>query len=184
MTTENLQGLTQKLILDAENLFGKRIGDWDFYGVEFNDRKPSLKYYIETGHITISLSHKAINDDLQLVFQLSHEICHLLHPSQEYPSLIVNKTLRINEGLSTYYSVLKTDEYFNNKKLLIDNLKNHSKKYYDAYLLVEQLLAYDADAIRNLRLKTARIDKLVETDFDALKIELPQRLKMDLISAF
>jgi hypothetical protein len=184
MTNENLLDLTNKLIDEAETLFGKRICDWNFNGVEYNDRQPSLKYYPETGHVTISLSHKAIDDDMQRIFQLSHEVCHLLHPSQEYPSLLINKTLVINEGVSTYFSILKTHEYFDNSEFIIDNLKTYSNKYYEAYLLVKELLEYDNNSLKALREQNPRIDKLKIDDFDCLKFDLAIEFKKKLVSHF
>ena len=58
--SQELQQLTNKLIDDAENLYGKPLDDWEFSGIEINDRPPSLKYYPETGDVTISLSKKLL----------------------------------------------------------------------------------------------------------------------------
>ena len=160
-----LQELTNKLIDDAEYLFGNSLGEWLFSGIEINDKPPSLKYYPESGEVTISLSKKIIGDNRQLIFQLSHEVCHLLHPSLEFPSLYQNQTLVINEGLSTYFSILKTQEYFDQGEFLIDNLKTYSTNYFNAYNLVKDLIDKDTNSIKKLRAVKPRIDRLVLEDF-------------------
>jgi hypothetical protein len=141
--------LSLEFLSHAESLFGQSNNDWIYGGVEFDDQNPHLRYYPDTGQVTISLSLKALTDHTQFVFQLSHEIGHLLHPSRDYPSLAINNTLVINEGMSTYYSVLKTDEFFQNKGLIIDNIKAHSTEYYKAFMLTEELLQIDKDQLKS-----------------------------------
>ncbi len=180
----DLADLTNKLIDEAESLFGNSIQDWNFSGIEINERSPSLMYYPETGKVTISLSEKIINDDIQLIFQLSHEVCHLLHPSLEFPSLYKNSTLVINEGLSTYYSVIKMQEYFQNSEFVLQNLRTYSTNYYKAYVLVKNLLDFDIQAIRKIRELRPRIDKLVIDDFEIANLRLGTTLKNNLVEVF
>lgn len=182
--SQELQELTNKLIDDAENLYGKSLDDWKFSGIEINDRPPFLKYYPETGDVTISLSKKVIDDNLQLIFQLSHEVCHLLHPSLEFPSLYQNQTLVINEGLSTYFSIIKSQEYFDNADHLIDNLKTYSTKYYDAFILVKSLIDLDNDAIKKLRKVKPRIDRLTLEDFKKTNLDIGVDFMNNLVRPF
>jgi hypothetical protein len=181
--SRELHDLANKLIDDAENMFGNSIGDWKFSGIEINDRAPCLIYY-PTGEVTISLSKKVIKNNLQLIFQLSHEVCHLLHPSLEYASLYQNKTLVINEGISTFFSIVKTQEYYSDGIFLIDNLKNFATNYYDAYCSVTALLKVDDKAVKKLRAIKPRIDKLVSEDFSKAQLELNERMIMNLIQVF
>lgn len=182
--SEELQQLTNKLIDDAESLYGKSLDDWRFSGIEINDRPPSLKYYPETGDVTISLSKKVINDNLQLIFQLTHEVCHLLHPSLEFPSLYQNQTIVINEGLSTYFSIIKTQEYFKNGDDLIQNLKTYSTNYFDAYNLVKSLLDLDNDSIKKLREIKPRIDRLTIEDFKKANLDVAVDFMNNLLRPF
>lgn len=180
---EAILELFDDFLLDAENLFGKSNNDWTYNGIEFNDYGPNLLYYPE-GYVTISLSKKAINDPIQRAFQLSHEVCHLLHPSRDYPTLILNKTLTINEGISTYFSIYKSSQLFNNKIELVENLKTYSPNYYNAYLLVDELMNIDRFCIKKLRLKKKKVDKLTISDFDALDSNISQNLKENLLEVF
>ena len=141
-------------------------------------------YYPDTGRVTISLSRKVIDSDIQMTCQLSHEICHLLHPSREREDLTLNDTIVINEGVSTYFSVLKTGHYFEGEEDLITDLKEHSKDYYFAYSCVKDLLQLDPNAIKILREQTPRIDKLKEEDFDRLPYIVPSELKRNLLLPF
>lgn len=176
--------LSLEFLAHAESLFGQSNNDWMYVGVEFYDQNPHLRYYPESGHVTISLSFKALTDELQLIFQLSHEVCHLLHPSRDYPSLENNDTLVINEGISTYFSVLKTDEFFQNKYVLLENLKRYSTSYYYAYLLIEQLLEIDKELIKKIRFYKKKIDKITEEDFEELNFDIPKSLREQLLTVF
>ena len=50
-------------------------------------------------------------------------------------------------------------------------------RYYHAYLLVDELIELNTDAIRLLRNVQPRIDKLVVTDFDKAAVPAPAELK-------
>lgn len=184
MPEKQLQEIVYELLDDAQNLFGRMLDDWTFYGIEINNMPPCLVYYPDTGHITVSLSKKVISDEKQLLFQLSHEICHLLHPSRERESPILYNTLVINEGISTYFSVFKIGQYFDCEEDLINNLKYYYKDYYFAYTCVKDLLQIDPDAIKILRKKVPRVDKLTESDFDILPHTVPKELIENLLLPF
>ncbi len=179
-----IETLVDELIDSSITLFGNPIGDWVFTQLEIKDAGPSLLYYSDDGEVSICLSNKIINDNSQLIFQLSHEICHLLHPSKEYPSLFENKTLVINEGVSTYFSIFSMEKYCNAKEITIRNLNIGNNNYYDAYVLVDQLLQIDFSAIKKLREVQPRIDKLILKDFEKSGLKIPKKLKLALLEEF
>lgn len=179
-----LEDLLWKLIDDAKSLFGPAINDWQFAGIEFRNGPPSILYYQDKGEMTISLSEHVQNDDLQLIFQLSHEVCHLLHPSKEYPSFRQNKTIVLNEGISTYFSVLKLDEFYNIKDKVVESLRNDNDGYFHAYNLVQQLISLYPDSIKTLREKCPRIDRLTASDFADAKIFISEELMNNLLMPF
>jgi len=176
--------LEEKLFQDAVNLLGNPIKDWEFIGIEFNDDTPHLRYYPETGRISISLSMRAKEDDSQYIFQLTHELCHLFYPRKEYPSLVEHRSLTINEGIATYFSVKTTGSMFNIEDNLRNDLKQNSIKYFNALELVEKLLALDPNAITKLRNEQPRIDLLSEGDFIKANIEADPDLIGVLLSPF
>lgn len=176
--------IEEQLFNDATELLGNPIKEWQFTGIEFNDEQPHLRYFPSEGHIKISLSFKAKNDYQQYVFQLSHELCHLFYPKIEYPSLIEHSTLVINEGISTYFSIKNTGLLFNMENELINNLKEHSPKYYNAFNLVSQLLDSDNHAIKKLRSHQPRIDLLKAKDFIEADINANEELIILLVEHF
>lgn len=184
MNILNIDTLFKKLFKDAENLFGERLKDWEFSGIEVVDSPPFIKYYHEEGRLAISLSSRVIENDFELVAQLSHEIRHLLYPSIEFPSLLKNSTLIINEGISTYFTVIKMKELFNAEDVTIDALRNNSLNYFNAYILVRQLIEIDNYSIKKLRAIKPRINKLQLEDFESAKISISESLKKSLLNKF
>lgn len=179
-----LEELLQKLIDDAKSMFGAAINDWQFAGIEFRGGPPSILYYQDEGVVTIGLSEHVRNDNLQLIFQLSHEVCHLLHPSQEYPSLHQNKTIVLNEGISTYFSVLKLDEFYNIKDKVVESLRNDNDGYFHAYNYTERLIDLYPDSIKRLREGCPRIDRLIPSDFANANISISEELMNNLLMPF
>jgi hypothetical protein len=104
--------IAEKLLYDAEQLFGRRVNDWKFNNV-YVQEKEIHTLYEDNGNISICVSKRVCEDESQLYYQLSHEVCHLLHPSMEYPSLVKYRTLVINEGVSTLFSFKVCLDKFN-----------------------------------------------------------------------
>ncbi|HSC52035.1 MAG TPA: hypothetical protein VLC98_00325 [Phnomibacter sp.] len=176
--------IEEKVFQDACVLLGNPINDWEFIGIEFNDHSPHLRYYHEEGKVAISLSLRAKEDDRQYLFQLTHELCHFFYPKLEYPSLLEHKTLVINEGISTYFSVKTTGSLFSIEEHLRNDLKNHSSNYYQALELVERLLNTDSQAIQKLRKIQPRIDRLLECDFINAEIKVEKEIIKSLLTPF
>jgi len=95
-----------ELISIAEGLFGRMSSNWTYDGVVFYDHPPHLNYSPDTATVQIWLSLRAIDDDIQRDFQLAHEVCHLLYPSVNLVNPSEPQTNVINEGISTYFSVI------------------------------------------------------------------------------
>lgn len=176
--------LGAEIFQKAIELLGDPIGEWEFIGIEYDNHSPYLKYYPIKGQVSISLSEKAKDDKEQFIFQLSHEMCHLFYPKYEYPSLIEHKTLLINEGISTYFSIKCTDYYCKSEDIIKDNLKRFSQNYFEAFILVEELLSIEPMSIKILRDKQPRIDLLKDKDFEDLNIPFNSNLVSSLIKPF
>ncbi|MRX45842.1 hypothetical protein [Pedobacter puniceum] len=176
--------LEEKIFQDANDLLGDPIKDWEFFGIEFNDDSPHLLYYPEEGKIAISLSLEAKNNEVQYVFQLAHELCHLFYPSIEFPSLKKSEMLVINEGISTYFSIKTTSSVYKNEEYLLKNLKNNSNNYYQAFKLVDQLIKIDLNSIKKLRLQQARLNYLKKNDFQNAQLALDSELIDSLLKPF
>jgi hypothetical protein len=93
--------LTQQLselLNEAETRFGPRDKKWTPVGIEFCGAIPHVWYPGDRNHVSIMLTDNAREDARQALFQLSHEIIHLLAPTGN------NSTLVIEEGLATCFS--------------------------------------------------------------------------------
>jgi hypothetical protein len=184
MTLHNYNKIQFKnLFRVAQIIFGDAINDWIFGGVEATDMT-SLRYYPSDGVVTIGINQLVINTPQLYVFHLSHEVCHLLHPSREYPSKILHPTLVINEGISTWFQILIMQNNYKQAQLFAQELKELTPDYYNAYLLVDELLEYNTESIKLLRNVQPRIDRLVVDDFEKAGVLVPMELRRQLLEPF
>lgn len=158
-----------ELLLLAEGLFGLMTSPWEYNGVVFRDRPPHLYYAPDTATVQISLSFRAINDDLQRDLQLAHEVCHLLYPSVEPEYPVDPQTNVINEGISTYFSVLVVGALHGEDatQAAIESLATHSPRYFFAFQQVATLMSKDRDAIKKIREIQPMINKVSKDDVRA-----------------
>jgi hypothetical protein len=162
------------LISLAEDMFGPMTSPWTYAGVTFRDHPPHLYYAPDQGSVQIALSLRALEDNLQMDFQLSHEVCHLLYPSVEPNNPAKPRTSVLNEGISTYFSVLVVvaDHGEAAGAAVLHSLAENSKNYHDAYKQVAALLRIDRHAIRKIRKIQPMINKVCRADFQAASIPL------------
>jgi len=183
LDTAELYKLALNFLKIAQKLFGPKVEGWTFTGVEIKDKGPNLEYYPETGNITIVLSEKVIEDKIQLVFQLSHEAYHLLHPSRDFETNTLYPTTVFNEGLSTYFQVMMTS-YQADEKFLLKDLKDNSPNYYNAFKLVENILNQDNLIVQKLRKQEPNIDRLLHDHFKKVKANTPKEIIEELLKPF
>jgi hypothetical protein len=131
-----------QLIALAEQMFGPMSSPWKYAGVIFRDQPPHLYYALETSSVQIALSRRAVGDDFQRDFQLSHEVCHLLYPSVDPAQPDAPQTIVLNEGISTYFSVIVVGAEYGGEAaaMAIESLEQHSPKYFHAFKLVLALM--------------------------------------------
>ena len=176
------KSIALKLYKVAEKLFGNGINEREFANVYVQDKGLNT-IYEPNGEISICVS-KLVNESMeQLYYQLAHEVCHLLHPSIEYPSGFKHETLVINEGLSTYFSILAINQ-FGIAQETIEILKHDSPNYYNAFVATRELLNKTPDAIKLLRKIKPRIDTLKDHDFNKAGIIIDTDLIHRLLQAF
>ena len=104
---KKIEKLAMQLINKAELQFGSISSEWNYCGIELNDGTPHLKYYPELREVRISLTNKVKEDNNQLLYQLAHEVCHLLYPTMDIDTGTREPTTILNEGISTYFSCIK-----------------------------------------------------------------------------
>lgn len=175
-----------ELIQVAESLFGPISSSWQYHGVIFQDHPPHLYYTPEKSSVQISLSFRSINDDLQRDFQLAHEVCHLLYPSVEPERPMEPKTIVINEGISTYFSVIVVNAFHGEEAAqdVLQILAEHSQKYFHAFQQVSALISNDHDAIKKIRAIQPMINNVSKADVRASGLELPEETINVLLETF
>lgn len=99
--------LTSRLgeLLDkAERLMGERDKAWTVLGVEFSTTPYPQTWYpgIQENRkdIIIQLTQSSANDKKRALFQLAHEVIHLLSPTGKPQTSTV-----LEEGIATYFSI-------------------------------------------------------------------------------
>ncbi|MEM7288963.1 MAG: hypothetical protein AAF412_01115 [Pseudomonadota bacterium] len=133
--------LLGSLLAEAEAMFGPRDKDYTPLGVEFSGDRPQLWYPGNRKHVSIILTDSARTDTDQAIFQLAHEVFHLLSPSGGARAPVVE------EGLAAIFQQNASEKYDLGYKLV-------SKPYLEAARLTNQLLKRDPDIIKRLRSKT------------------------------
>lgn len=156
----------------AEKMFGRMTSQWKYAGVIFRDEAPHLYYFPETNSVQIALSLRAVGDDLQRDFQLAHEVCHLLYPSANPVQPDTPKAIVLNEGISTYFSVIVVNDVYGNAEMerVLENLAKNSPSYFSAFKLVWRLMRNDVDAIKKVRAIQPMINNVIAQDLLAADV--------------
>ena len=135
-----LTTLLSTLLTDAEQMFGPRDLSYTPVGIEFYGDRPYIWYPGNNKHISIILTDHSRQDTSQAIFQLAHEVVHLLSPTGGANAPV------IEEGLSALFQE-RANQIYNL------NLGIVSKPYIVATELANELLRGQPDIIRNLRKK-------------------------------
>lgn len=173
-TLEKLQGLQAQYLAEAEALFGPKI-NCEFEGViPGNVSSPKFLY----GSVPYDKSRKAYMIIINLaaaeqnykdgIFQLSHEIVHLLSPVKDQEKEAVNY---LEEGMATYFSKLITDRDTDDNEFAA-NAISQKEQYHQAYKLYFELHQIDENAVKKLREVNPSIPSLSREDFIKAGLEL------------
>jgi hypothetical protein len=127
----------------AEQVAGPREPSWSILGIEFFGEEragavPHIWYPGDCGHVAIRLTRDAASEPAKALFQLAHEVCHLISPSggKHAPNL--------EEGFATLLGHELALEHANFQCPVDPNYK-------EAYAAVVALLAHSPSAIRAIR---------------------------------
>jgi hypothetical protein len=181
-TEKGIYELALVYLNKAVELYGPQIKGINFKGVYIHD-KPAIIYSAEDFSIFITLSQRCTESDFQLVYQLAHEVCHLLHPTIDPLTGVKDSITVLNEGLSTYFSMLMASEYYSLEDL-IEGTKQYSPNYFEAYLNVKNLLDIDKDIIKKLRAIEPKIDRIKPIHFEEVNKNISQNLVNQVVSLF
>ncbi|WP_374632870.1 hypothetical protein [Ferrovibrio sp.] len=131
---------------EAEKVFGPKdngipfVGFWHYPQSESN-AKPRIYHYTKPFGCGIWLTYLAQQYEVNMVFQISHEVVHLLSPiGREHTSTL-------EEGMATWFSWEMQRKH--GQKIHIP-----ASNYTDAGKLVKSLMKHAPDIIKQLRSKT------------------------------
>ncbi|MDQ8188572.1 hypothetical protein [Pelagicoccus sp. SDUM812002] len=140
-------------LAEAEQRFGKRDPNFFYAGHEFVKGNPSTWYPGDRGHIIIQLGERCIDDSVQAIYQLSHEVIHLLAPTNG------KNANNLEEGLATHFS----QEYCFRAtgRMLNASLPCYRK----AGELVQRILNDNPNCIKSMRHEEKEFSKITEEIF-------------------
>ena len=177
--------LYKKILIEVEEMYGKRLNKLKFGTIIYNGSEPGLDYtrYFNAvpreNKVDIRLSIGALNNRTKGIFQLSHEVVHLLSPLNSSDEQITNN---LEEGAAVYFSKVYTKRETGDEANF--NAPNTKTGYLYAYKLVEQLLILDPQSIKMLREKQPYFTKVVEGDFEKAGIKIDKNFVAELIANF
>ncbi len=183
---EEYDTLVYTYLEQAQKLFGNKT-EYIFEGVSYNNSTPKVilaDSYFLTGEkaYIIELNGNAVNDRKDGIFQLSHEVVHLLSPVEqdEEKGDLVNY---LEEGMACYFSKVITEKETADLEYCELQFEKH-EKYKKAYELLVSLLEIDNDALKKLRSVTEVISQIKPEDFETAGLKVDKELVNALLSKF
>lgn len=134
-----------ELLAVAEATYGARDLSYSFLGVSFDDDGPNIRFTVGCDGLWTELNTGVLQDgrEDQALYQIAHEVIHVLAPNQKTP------TLMIEEALATWFSIhAPIFNWHGYRRAAIDHLTGN---YRDAYVLFQELISRAPDAIVQLR---------------------------------
>jgi hypothetical protein len=135
--------LQYEYLAEAEQIFGPKI-DYGYVGLGYHKFAPRTLLYSKdtlTGKnfFQIELYRKAADDRKDGIFQLSHEVVHLISPVEQVEA---NETNYLEEGMATWFSKIITERETKDYEFCALAF-GKSPKYLKAYMLYMSLIEAD-----------------------------------------
>lgn len=176
--------LREKYLNEAEEQFGERT-DYEFIGLVFEgtDPKtepPEISALFKEKEFLVYLTPvvKICRDEG--IFQLSHEVVHLLSPVllEDHEEISY-----LEEGMAVHFSKLITGRDTGNMEIVERGL-NRKPLYRTAYQLYLELIRDEPDAIRKLRVFQKDICRITPGDFKRAGLKTSPELIEKLLAHF
>lgn len=126
-------------LAEAEERFGERDPSYFYAGHEFVDGNPTTWYPGNRRHIVIQLGKACLSDFNRAIYQLSHEVIHLLAPTGS------SGANNLEEGLATWFS----EDYC--RRATGQTIKAGLSCYQRASDLVQQMIEENPTCIKSMR---------------------------------
>lgn len=130
------------ILSEIETRYGERDKSFTILGVELTDtNNPRVWFPGNCKNVIIQIKEYCLSDEWQAIFQVAHEAIHCLNPT------IYGTANYLEEGLATYFSIDYCKQ--NGHLYYVDD-----EKYTIASKMVEKLLEYDVNSIKEIRKHT------------------------------
>jgi len=167
-----------KYLDELETICGRRTGVVPYGGVELIPSGNPEVWYPNSTHIVVRLNVSILNSVPQAIFQLSHEMVHVLCDGGPHKTAI-----NLEEGIAVWFSKIATDRDSGNPTYAATSIAA-DPKYQAAYNLVTQLLNHDSDAIKKLRVIQPVLGGVNAADFAKASVIAPPALIASLLAPF
>jgi hypothetical protein len=164
---------TSQFLEEAQKKFGTKLEEYIFEGIEYHDKGPTIWYPKKPKTIKIHLTKSTLSSQIQGVFQLSHEVVHLLSPNGK------SVTNNLEEGLAVYFSIEITNRESGNLDYAMNSILQSN--YLESYRLVDKLLQTNPDSIKILREVQPVLALLTKDDFIKSGLNLESGFIDDLV---
>jgi hypothetical protein len=150
-----------RMLAEAEEQFGPRDPAYTPLGVEFEKTGPRVWYPGSRKHVIIQLSTECLTEPDRAMYQLAHEVVHLIAPTGgEHAS-------NLEEGLATDFAVRFMKREFKQDWAPRppekgEKPKNTSERYAAAREAAATLLALRPDAVKVIREKQPSLSKVTK----------------------
>jgi len=156
----------------AQELYGPRDPNYTILGVEFGGDIPQIWYPGDCGHVVVQISPACATDMNRACFQMAHEAIHLLSPSGE------PRTTVLDEGLATHFSIRYMRKHLNSVWCIDE------ESYRSACSLTEQLLALDSNMIPTIRRRQPSLPRVTPDDIRTAHPSVPHDLAVAVTQTF
>lgn len=138
-------------LIAAEQVFGERDLNYTILGVEFTTSGPNTWYPFD-GYIAIQLQMNCLAEEDRMLFQLAHEVVHLISP------ISWKEVTFLEEGAACWFQLKRMKEYG------YEGWYHSEDKYKKALEWFTALISHDPEAIVKLRGKQPVMSKITYDD--------------------
>lgn len=175
-----LEKLRASWLPAVEFLFGETVPEAEFDGFEIRADKqmPCLAFNRDDEPLryTIQIPQQSLSNDVMLLADVVHEMCHGLYPSGKAGA---NQITNLCEGVAIYGAVVALKQVFGEECMdnYLNALREQAHAYYDAFSYVAVLLTEDPKAIKKLRKIKPFLQEITKADLMATDIDIDVKVK-------
>lgn len=146
---------------EANKMFGENLKNWQYNGINYGDEGPMIRYFPQNREVKIMLLPLVKFDLFRGLFQLSHEVVHLVSLPKEQ----IKYTSNLEEGCAVWFSFFQINKLPGGSDYL-KRCEIEKTNYGKPYELVSKLLGQQKEAIKFYRKHQPIIGKIGLPEFE------------------